>query len=127
MPRPIRSWPQAATAMPATMAPTERTSGATQPRSNAYFRNKAAAMSSAATPIASRPRCPNHCSRSVFWEGLGSDAVGPVGAGLLRGAGRIAGDSGGHRHDNDEIRDPPELGDGNRHLHEIHHEVEHPD
>ena len=77
--------------MPATMAPTERTSGATQPRSNAYFRNKAAAMSSAATPIASRPRCPNHCSRSVFWEGSGSDAVGTGGAGLLRGAGRIAG------------------------------------
>ena len=50
--------------MPTATAPIDRSNGEIQPRSNAYLRKSPAAISNAATPTASKPRCPNHCSRS---------------------------------------------------------------
>src|SRR3989442_8977119 len=60
----MRASPHAASPMPAAIASSERTTGAIQPRSIAYFRKNPAAISSASTPTISSPRWPNHCSRS---------------------------------------------------------------
>src|SRR2546429_9002005 len=91
----MRASPHAASPMPAAMASSERTTGAIQPRSIAYFRKNPAAMSSASTPTISSPRWPNHCSRSGAAAGGGEDWGGFWGRGGGGGGGPGGGGGGG--------------------------------
>src|SRR5882724_9807072 len=134
----MRASPHAARPTPAAIASSERTTGAIQPRSIAYFKKKPAAVSSASTPTTSSPRWPNHCSRSGAGADVG-ESRGGSGAGYgvdwggrERGAGGgwgggVGGVGGGAREGRGRRGDSHALGSRPRREQPPHHLLQHLD
>src|SRR3982074_2372166 len=91
----MRASPHAARPTPAAIASRERTTGAIQPRSIAYFKKNPTAVSSASTPTTSSPRWPNHCSRSGAGACGGGSGCGAEYRGVSGGRGGGGGGGGG--------------------------------